>query len=274
MTVSILNFIHRLGLRRLLAVICQVMYFLKGYGYVPARYHSEFRAYEFKVRGIVFLSLGPGWAFSTEYLTNALRETYCFQYMPKEGDCIVDIGSGLGEEVVIYALLAGKTGSVHAMEANPRTYIGLKYMSDKNQFGQVSVHHLAIYNCDGEVTIDDDENNYLGNTINSGKSEHTVKATTMDTFVKVNKIRQIDFLKSNIEGSEQYLIEGMRESISIIRNFCISCHDFRHVHHNHGEFYMTKEKVRLFLEANGFSVTTRNTGNRVIDDYIYAVNNR
>ncbi|HEV8512375.1 MAG TPA: FkbM family methyltransferase, partial [Cyclobacteriaceae bacterium] len=93
-----------------------------------------------------------------------------------------------------------------------------------------------------------------------------------DQLVKENKIERIDFLKSNIEGAEQYLIEGMSESIGMIRNMCISCHDFRQVYHNHGEFYMTKEKVKSFLEANGFEVTVRQSGNRVIDDYLYAKN--
>lgn len=277
MTIQVLNYLHKKGYRKLLAGICQAAYFLKGFGYVKSAYHPAFRAYEYKVKGTVFMSLGPGWAYHAQYLKNALLETYNFNYEPKQGDCIVDIGAGLGEETVVYAELVGEKGKVHALEANPSTHAGLAYMCKQNNFKWVVPHNLAIYKSDGEVTIEDDEENYLTNTIQaatSGNPGFTVKAKSLDSFVKENGIDRIDFLKSNIEGAEQYLIEGMKESIKIIRNFCISCHDFRHVYHNHGEFYMTKDKIKTFLEENAFEVTMRNTGNRVVDDYIYARNTR
>lgn len=253
------------------------MYFLKGFGYVKVRYHSAFRAYEYRVRGVVYLSRGAGWAYSFEYLKNLLIDNYCYHYLPKQGDCVVDIGSGLGEEVVIYAVLVSKQGSVHALEANPSTQAGLKYMCEENKFSWVTPHHIAIYNEDSEVTIEDDEENYLTNTINIRDSQQRgfpVKAKTLDTLVRENNIEKIDFLKANIEGAEQYLIQGMQKSFPIIRNICISCHDFRHVYHNHGEFYVTKQKVKNFLEENGFEIMVRNTGNVVVDDFIHAKNTR
>ena len=277
MVIQILNYLHRQGFRKLLSVISQIAYFVKGFGYVPSVYHSAFRAYSYKVNGITYLSMGPGWAYSYNYLRNALIETYNQYYMPKPGDCVVDIGAGLGEESVIYSLITGANGKVHALEANPITFAGLQHMCEQNKFNHTTPHHLAIYHTDGEVTIEDDEENYLTNTINvrgSGKSSILVKAITLDTLVKENNITRIDFLKSNIEGAEQYLIEGMYDSLNIIRNCCISCHDFRHNYHNHGEFYMTKNKVTTFLEKHGFEITIRNTGNRVVDDYIYARNTK
>lgn len=268
-----LNYLHRKGFYKTLCLMSQTMYFIKGFGYVKATYHKAFRAYEYKVWGTVYLSLGPGWAFNFEYLKEMLTSTYCHQYLPQSGDCVVEIGAGLGEEVSVYALLVGDKGVVHALEANPATYAGLKYMCEENKFGWVMPHHIAIYNTDGEVTIEDDEENYLTNTINvtlPSKPEFKVKAKTLDTLVKEHNISKINFLKSNIEGAEQYLIEGMNESVKIIQNICISCHDFRHNYHNHGEFYMTKHKVKTFLETNGFEITTRSTGNVVVDDFIYA----
>jgi FkbM family methyltransferase len=271
-TVQLLNYLHKKGFRNLLARFCTVPYFVKGHGYVETKYHPSMRAYSFKVKGVTYLSMGPGWAISYEYLRQLCQSTYNFYYMPGPGDCVVDIGAGVGEEVAIYSQLVGSTGKVHALEANPTSYAALKYMCEQNNFDQTIVHHLAIYNADTEVTIEDDLENYLVNTINTGSSRSLgllVKAKTLDTLVKDNGIDRIDFLKSNIEGAEQYLIEGMSRSVNIIKNICISCHDFRHVYHNHGEFYMTKSKVMAFLQDNGFSVKVRNTGNRVVDDYIY-----
>lgn len=275
--VQLLNFFHRKGFHRLLCFACQIGYLLKVRRFVKVRYHSIFRAYEFRVKGLSYLSAGPGWAYSFDFLKKMVQDSFCYLYMPKPDDCIIDIGAGLGEETVIYAMLVGSGGEVHALEANPLTYSGLSYLCDRNNFTWVKPHHLAIYKSEGEVTIEDDENNYLTNTINSrmsDKSGFVVRAESLDTFVKKNGIKKIDFLKSNIEGAEQFLIQGMVESAVIIKNLCISCHDFRHNYHNHGEFYMTKQKVKSFLEKQGFEVTMRNTRNRVIDDYIYAKNIR
>lgn len=221
------------------------------------------------------MSLGPGWANSFEYLYNALKGTYNYFYLPKQEDCVIDLGAGLGEETVIYALLVGERGYVHALEANPSTYAGLKYMCEENKFTWVVPHHLAIFNEDGNVTIEDDEENYLINTIHSKsqkKEGAQVVAKTLDTLVKEFNIARIDFLKSNIEGAERYLIEGMNDSIKIIRNLCISCHDFRHNSNHHGEFYVTKQLVVSFLKKHNFEILTRKTGNPVVDDYIYARN--
>jgi len=270
-TITILNYLHQRGYRNLLAAICRLAYFLKGYGSVKAKYHTAFRAYEFRVRGVSYLSLGPGWAYSLTYLKRALQDTYNFFYLPKPGDCIIDIGAGLGEETAIYALLTGASGRVHALEANPITHAGLTYMCQQNGFTQVTPHHLAIYTTDGEVSIQDDEENYLINTIGAPtEGGITVKAVSLDSLVRENDITCIDFLKVNVEGAEQFLIEGMSQSIHMVQNACISCHDFRHVYHNHGVFYLTEQKVRAFLENNGFEVTQRHTGNRVWDDYLYA----
>ena len=277
MILQLLNFLHNNGNRKLLNLISRTGYRLKGYGHVKAAWRADFRAYEYRVQGVSYLSMGPGWAMSFDFLERTLLNTFCHLYIPRKGDCVIDLGAGLGEETVIYSIWVGKKGVVHALEANPVTYAGLNYLCKRNNFSQARAHHLAIYKEDTEVTIEDDPQNYLTNTIRVGCREattHNVKAITLDSFVRQNGITRIDFLKSNVEGAEQFLIQGMDSAVGIIRYLCISCHDFRHRNHQHGEFYLTKQKVRLFLEEHGFEVSVRATGNDVIDDYIYARNTR
>lgn len=61
------------------------------------------------------------------------------------------------------------------------------------------------------------------------------------------KIRHIDFLKENIEGSEYEMIDGMHDSIGKVKNTAIFCHDF------------------LFENNNRIL-------NKVLDSWIYGVN--
>lgn len=184
----------------------------------------------------------------------------------------MDIGAGLGEESLVIAQLVGSTGKLFAIEANPKTFQGLQHACEANNFDWVTPLNVALFDRDEIVNIEDDSESYIGNTIQTttySKNSFQVRGITFDTFVKENGITAIDFLKLNIEGAEQFLLRGS-ESIRLVKNACISCHDFRNIHHQHGEFYMTKEKIKAFLLANGFEITMRNTGNVVVDDFIYA----
>jgi FkbM family methyltransferase len=218
------------------------------------------------------MSLGPGWAYTYTYLKNLLVDTYCYFYLPKNGDCVVDIGAGLGEESMIFAQLVGKHGKVFSVEANPVTFGALAYAYKKNDFTSCKPLNVALFEKNTTVTIEDDEASYIGNTVSMGsdKKSFQVRAVTFDTFVKENNINTIDFLKLNIEGAEQFLLEGSDQSIGIVKNLCISCHDFRQNYHQHGLFYVTKDKIRTFLISKGFEITSRTTGNVVIDDFLYA----
>ena len=96
MTVQILNYLHRKGYYWLLCRIAQAGYLFRRFYFVRAEYHRLYRAYSYKVRGTTYLSAGPGWAYSFDYLKGILQDSFCYLYVPKRGDCVVDIGAGLG----------------------------------------------------------------------------------------------------------------------------------------------------------------------------------
>jgi FkbM family methyltransferase len=272
---TILNSLHRKRYFKLLSWICSIGYLLKGRGWVEVKYRPQSRAYLFRVRGITYMSLGPGWAYSFDYLKNQVMNTFCHFYIPKRGDCVVDLGAGLGEEALVIAQLVESSGSVYAIEANPFTFDGLEYACKTNRFDWVKAVNLAIFNKNGMVSIEDNDENYLGNTINMTDNKSIqVNALTFDSFIGSYQIKNIDFLKVNIEGAEQFLIEGMEKSIHLIKNVCISCHDFRHNFHQEDKFYVTKEKVKSFLTANGFEILKRDPTDPLIDDYVYATNTK
>jgi FkbM family methyltransferase len=274
---GLLEWLDRRGWRWILFPLISFMYFLRGSGFVPVKYHSSFRAWEFKVKGIIYLSPGPGWAYQFDYLHRLLLETYFRFFTPGPGDCIIDLGAGLGEETVIFAQLVGKTGMVFSIEANPVTAGALQYACRCNHFDQVQVHNLAIAAEEGTVQIENNPVSYVGNTIEKENSIHstfTVPALSMDLFVERNGIQKIDLLKSNIEGAEQFLIQGMSRSIDILRVAAISCHDFRHVYHNESKFYATREKVIDFFKNHDFEIKMIRTGHRINDDIIYGINKK
>lgn len=276
LSTDILNSLHKSGFTLLNCALCELAYRFKGFGPVEVRYHPEFRAYSYRVRGQVFLSRGPGWAYSANYLLRQLEETYCYRYLPKVGDTVIDIGAGLGEEASVFAQLVGSAGKVIAIEANPYTYGGLKYLCDENHYTWMKPFHKAVYKEAGIISIEDDANDYVKNTIHldgNAQAGIQVEATTVDQVAKENEIKQIDFLKCNIEGAEQFLVQSMKDSIQMTRNVCISCHDWRHDVYRQGEFYVTRKLIEDFLNDHGFEIFAgRKTGNLAIDGGVYARN--
>jgi len=257
--------------RPILMILIRMNYFRKGINLSEVKYIPSLKKWYYKEGETSFLSISPGWAYCYSYLLNELKKVVSFYYLPKNGDVVVDIGAGIGEETIIFSKLVADNGLVYSIEAHPTTFKSLKYIIEDNTFRNVKLFNCAISDTDGLLKIEDDENSYLKNSIGTTISSNyfEVPSISLDSFVKQNNISRIDFLKSNIEGAEQLMIGGMEESIKIIRNITISCHDFRY-NKGEGDFFKTKEKVTHFLKNNGFTIRQKNSGHVVWDDHVYA----
>ncbi|MCU0382894.1 MAG: FkbM family methyltransferase [Cyclobacteriaceae bacterium] len=271
--IHFLNSLHTKGYYKFLSIICALAYVLKFGRFVRVQYHPRFRAYSFNDGQFVYMSLGPGWAYSRNYLKAQAILNYNFFYLPKAGDVVVDIGAGLGEESLLYAQEVGPNGRVIAVEANPTTFAGLAYAVKENNLQQLTPVNKALYLKNIEIFIEDNADNYLVNTISETKSTtgFNVLGIDFNTLVEEYKLDRIDFLKVNIEGAEQYLLASSKENFRKVKHLCISCHDFRENYHQHGQFYVTKEKIKAFLNENGYTLISREPYNNVVDDYLYAV---
>ncbi|NBW35239.1 MAG: FkbM family methyltransferase [Cytophagia bacterium] len=258
--------------RSLALSLIYIGYRLKGKKIDFVKSHHEIGAWEFRINGISYLSTGPGWIYSYDFLYDQLKKLACFNYLPKSGDVVIDIGAGVGEETIIFSSLVGKSGKVFAVEAHPKTFRALNYLKNVNSLDNVICANVAFSDAEGEVIIED-SNNSLGNSIvqQSSKNSFQVHAITLDDFVEQNKIERIDFVKMNVEGAEQLIIRGMEKSINRVKNIAISCHDFRYKN-GESEFFKTKEIVLKFLKEKKFLITTQNTSKNMVDDYVYAVN--
>lgn len=271
--IHFLNALHAKGFYKVLSILCSIAYLFKQGKFVRVQYHPQFRAYSFNDGQFIYMSLGPGWAYSRKFLKDQAVINYNFFYFPKPGDVVVDIGAGLGEESLLYAQEVGTEGRVLAIEANPTTYAGLEYAAKKNGLLQLTPVNKALYFKNMEIFIEDNADNYLVNTVSETKSNNgfSVMGIDFNTLVAEYKLDRIDFLKINIEGAEQYLLASSKENFRRVKHLCISCHDFRENYHQHGQFYVTKEKVKAFLSENGYTIISREPYNNVVDDYLYAV---
>ncbi len=183
------------------------------------------------------------------------RENFFWRYKPRAGDCIVDVGAGVGEETLTFSRAAGPMGKVICIEAHPRTYRCLQKLISYNRLNNVIALHIAATEPSCSMATIEDSAEYLGNRLHTARGL-SVPATTLDAIHDQLRLGQIDFLKMNIEGAERFAIQGMAKTLRQTAVVCISCHDFL-AETTHNEDLKTKATIRQFLERSGFDVTTR-----------------
>jgi FkbM family methyltransferase len=273
-TNKLIHFIDKPLTRELLKQLIYFGYKRKGIHIEKVKFHKDFGAWEFRIDGISYLSTGPGWVYCHDYLLKQLKSLAGYFYTPKQGDVVFDLGAGVGEETIILSQLVGERGKVYSIEAHSKTYKALSYLVSVNQLSNVVAENLAFAEMSGFIEIEDSGNS-LANTILpiSKQKSFKVKAITFDEYVMKNSIASIDFVKMNIEGAEQLVIQGMSQSMPIIKHLAISCHDFRYKS-GESEFFKTKDIVIQFLRDNNFYVKSQLTTVDMVDDFVYAVNLR
>jgi FkbM family methyltransferase len=178
------------------------------------------------------------------------------EYTPVEGDVVIDVGAGIGEDAVILSHLVGNGGRVHAIEAHPGTYACLEATLRLSSLDNVDPHMLAITETNGSVTISDSAN-HLANSIMSEGNGLKVEAQSLDEFIRQSGHKTIDFLKMNIEGAERGAMLGLDREAANVRHVAISCHDFI-ADLGGGDQFRTKKDVRQRLVQLGYVVTQRN----------------
>lgn len=111
---------------------------------------------------------------------------------------VLDIGANVG----LFSLYAqDEKNKVYALEPTPTHFELLKKITAP--YKTVKPFNIALSPIDGEITFYLSDENSTMNSINNkyGKAIN-VNGVRLDTFIKENKIKNIDFIKLDIEGSE------------------------------------------------------------------------
>ena len=130
------------------------------------------------------------------------------EYRPAEDDVIIDIGAHIGT----FSLLSSskvRRGKVYSIEACQDTFNMLRINLALNRLTNVSAHHLAVSDKEGQVTLYYDTGNW-GHTVVKAISafSETVESTTLTRFLERNHIETCQFMKFNCEGAEFPILLG------------------------------------------------------------------
>lgn len=194
-----------------------------------------------------------------------------YHYIPREGDTIINLGAGIGEEILFYAQLAGNTGRVIAVEAHPEAFKVLQQTVSLNKLCNVTCVHAAIAGEEGHVSLSLDSHSYDSTSLNTGQAQKQIEVPALTAAALLDQYcpGKIALLKANIEGGERFLAATLTpEQLQRIENIAVACHDFRFRKEGH-PFFQTRQLMTRFFEDHGFDIQTRQTGIDYLDDWIY-----
>ena len=227
-----------------------------------------------KVDGAFLPSQVPYWNITKEQYRINCKKVSLHYHMLAEGDVVIDLGAGLGEEAIVYAALVGEKGKVYCVEPYPPAFKVLQQVVLLNGLKQVELLPYALYHTAARISLSEDQASYNVVHIADNHNTGNVEAIRFDALMQRIQEPVIGFMKVNIEGGEQYLLDpAFLPFFRRIKHMAIACHDFR-FRHEGNPFFQTKEKLCDFFNHHGFEVRSQHTGEAYIDDWVYIFNPR
>lgn len=144
-----------------------------------------------------------------------------FEFLAMICNSIFDIGANSG----IFSLFCAsinKNSKVYSFEPVPRNFMNLKKNKEINSFSNMLVYDYAISNFVGKVKflfpksitlpLGGSLRNDLEDTKNNS-DEVEVDAITIDNFLNINNIKEVDLIKIDTEGTEHEVLKGAENAI-------------------------------------------------------------
>ncbi|MFA6073340.1 MAG: FkbM family methyltransferase [Candidatus Woesearchaeota archaeon] len=174
-----------------------------------------------------------------------------FGFKINEKDIIVDVGAQIGI-FSVYAASIAKKGKVYSLEPMPENFEMLKINSKLNKLKNIIPINYALSDKNGKETMFLDDLNTGGHSlVNSGKTwsknKINIQSMSFDKFVTSHKIKKIDFLKMDCEGSEyKIFFNASNATLKKIQKISMEYHNL--------DENRNVQKLKIFLEKNNFEV--------------------
>ena len=161
------------------------------------------------------------------FMTNH-EEDIIEHFTPKQGDIVVDIGAHMGRYTIISSKRVGANGKVVAIEAHPNNFEMLNRNIKLNQLTNVVPLNYAVYSKETKIKLylPDEESGYtmhhsiMPNYVFTKYKDKTedkfveVSANTLDYFLQLKGITDVNWVKIDVEGAEFEVLKGSHNVLS------------------------------------------------------------
>jgi len=210
----------------------------------------------YPVDGVRHFVRFPEEAVRERYRRLWFDQVYFHHYRPSGRDVVVDIGAGLGTEIIPLAREAPELRYI-AVEIQPWTYECLcltlaQLPSGFQPFGLAIGEGAAVRIAPTRTGID---------ASSLGEGPVPVESVTWSDFTRRHGIERVDLLKMNIEGAEKAMLDHI--DLAVVDRVIVGVHDFR-ADRGEGEQFRTRAHVEARLRGAGFRLQD------VTPDWIFA----
>lgn len=120
---------------------------------------------------------------------------------------VIDAGANCGLATQYFYDHSSKVISI---EPSPEHFEALAKNKKVNEWEKVKLYNKALANHDGNAKLNINTGNRTANSITNeyGHGQEVVETITIETIFKENKLDRVDFLKMDIEGAEDQVLES------------------------------------------------------------------
>lgn len=128
-------------------------------------------------------------------------------YLPKQCT-IIDVGANIGNHSIFFSLL-NRDNEIYAFEPHHVNYDILLKNLKLNNLSNVKTYPLAVGSQTGKGNLIELPNKNLSDTMVEYDDDGKISFTSLDEFIKEEKLEKIDLVKIDVEGFEENVIKGM-----------------------------------------------------------------
>lgn len=136
-------------------------------------------------------------------------ELSLFEQICKPNTIMIEVGANIGTHTMALAKLVGENGRVYAFEPQRIVFQTLCANMALNSITNVEAFQVAVSNEEGSLIIPEfnyaQENNFGGIELDKFTQGRKVPKVKLDDFLELDRL---DFMKIDVEGMEQSVIEG------------------------------------------------------------------
>lgn len=139
-----------------------------------------------------------------------------FKLFASGSQVTIDIGANIGCTALLFGELSG---SVHAFEPSVSTYAFLEKNVARASKGNIQAHNLGLGSEATTSTITFSPANRSGGFVsdqikaNADYNFETIEIQTLDHVASAFNIKDIDFIKIDVEGFEGHVLQGGKETL-------------------------------------------------------------
>ncbi len=149
-----------------------------------------------------------------------LSEKKIFSVLVKKGNTVLDVGANIGLHSLYFSELVGREGRVFSFEPVRQNYDQIIRNIKLNGVANIFPIHKGLSDVNTKINIaapSSSNNPGAFNLFDTNEPTETVDVITGDFFIESENVKQVDFIKMDIEGFEYFAIKGLANTLATFK---------------------------------------------------------